>query len=572
MSAVARAIARAFGAYHHEFRGMTRRARGRFARRDWRGARSDAAERLGLYRQRVDRIVAAVDAALEVEGHDAGRWTGVKSVYAGLVATRDDAELAETFFNSVSRRVFGSVGVDPRTEFAEYGEEPVLPEPDPSRLLVYPSDWIDTALVERVLSGFDLGAHWADLDADSEAAAARIVAQHRESGVGPRIEAVEFLPAIFYRNKGAYVVGRVRAAGSLSPLVLALVHEPDGIRVDAVLTSSDDVSVLFGFTRSYFHADVDHPRAAIAFLRSIMPLKRLDELYTTIGYNKHGKTELYRDLLRHLDRRDGRFEHSEGDRGMVMAVFTLASLNVVFKVIKDRFDHPKSTTRERVREKYDLVFAHDRVGRLADAQEFEHLALRRDHFAPELLDELLEVAGGTIRLEGEDVVVGHVYTERRVTPLNLYLRSAPEAPAREAVLDYGTAVKDLAAANIFPGDMLLKNFGVTRHGRVVFYDYDELCLLTECRFRRIPEPASYEEEMSAEPWFHVGEHDVFPEEFRPFFLLQGALGDAFLQAHGDLFSIEFWQEMQRRQDSGEMVDFFPYPAARRLGADGGCGR
>jgi isocitrate dehydrogenase kinase/phosphatase len=302
----------------------------------------------------------------------------------------------------------------------------------------------------------------------------------------------------------------------------------------------------------------------VEFLRSLMPRKPVDELYTSLGYHKHGKTELVRALLRHMETHDARFEVAEGEKGLVMTVFALPSLNVVFKIIKDRFGPPKQTTRREVMEKYHLVFVRDRVGRLADAQEFEGLSFARDRFSKELLAELLADCGGTVRVEGDQVLFRHLYTERRVTPLNLYLRQVDEASAVDAVLDYGQAIRDLAAANIFTGDMLLKNFGVTRHGRVIFYDYDELCLLTECRFRGIPAAPHDEDEFSAEPWFPVGEHDVFPEEFGAFLALPGRPGEAFRMSHGELLTVEYWHRMQRLAEAGEVVDIFPYRPGRRL--------
>jgi isocitrate dehydrogenase kinase/phosphatase len=268
--------------------------------------------------------------------------------------------------------------------------------------------------------------------------------------------------------------------------------------------------------------------------------------------------------MRHLEEPDARFAFVEGEEGMVMAVFTLPSLNVVFKAIKDSFGAPKNTTRRAVIEKYQFVFVRDRVGRLADAQEFEHLEFPRRCFPDDLLEYLTRVAGATIRLEGDRVVVRHLYTERRVTPLNLFLQDTDEATAREAVVDYGNAIKDLAAADIFTGDMLLKNFGVTRHGRVICYDYDELCLLSACRIRRIPEATSLEDEFSAEPWFHVGESDVFPEEFKAFLVPPGNLRQTFLDAHGDLLDPSFWQNVQRQLAAGEVVDVFPYRRNSRL--------
>jgi isocitrate dehydrogenase kinase/phosphatase len=334
--------------------------------------------------------------------------------------------------------------------------------------------------------------------------------------------------------------------------------------VDAVLTSADEASIVFGFAWSYFSVDAPRPAATVAFLKEIMPLKRIDELYTAIGYNKHGKTELYRTLAHHLLRPDARFEDAEGTKGLVMAVFTLPSFNIVLKMIKDVIGAPKRTTRQQVMDQYHRVFLLDRVGRLADAQLFQGLEFRRRCFSDALLAELLRVAPSAVRVDGDRVVLQHIYTERRVRPLNLYVEEVDESAAVAAILDYGQAIKDLAVANIFPGDLLLKNFGVSRHGRVIFYDYDELAMLAECRFRRLPVATSLDDELSAEPWFSVAEHDVFPEEFAPFLVPEGHLRDAFLAAHGDLLDPDWWRAVQEGNKAGEMIDTFPYSQGRRL--------
>jgi isocitrate dehydrogenase kinase/phosphatase len=295
-----------------------------------------------------------------------------------------------------------------------------------------------------------------------------------------------------------------------------------------------------------------------------MPRKPIAELYIAIGYNKHGKTELYRDLMQHIDQSTDTFEIAPGDRGMVMCVFTLPSFDVVFKVIRDTFAHPKTTTRREVMDKYQLVFKHDRAGRLADVQEFEHLAFARDRFSDELLAELASEAAGTVRVGERIVDIRHLYSERRMIPMNLYLREADDSAAGDAIIDYGQAVKDLAASNIFPGDMLLKNFGVTRHRRVIFYDYDELCLVTDCDFREMPLARDFDEEFGSDPWFYVGPHDVFPEEFLVFMGLGGEQREAFLEAHGDLLTAQYWRTMQARHRAGEVMDIIPYAPCRRL--------
>ena len=562
VSAAVASIHAAYDKYARGFEEITGRARARFECRDWSGAQADGTERLTLYKTHLDAAVADVRDILEDGVMERTVWAAMKAEHA-LRQDRPDSELAETFFNSVTRRVFSTVGVDPAIEYLDQ----TRPEPDPADTAIwetYAAERVDPALVRRMLLALPWSVPYAQLDRDAALVAELIDARVRRVAGGSSAVELDILHALFYRNKGAYLVGRMRIGAETLPLVLPLLHAERGIVVDAVLMTSDEASVVFGFSWTYFRVAAPRPRALVDFLGSIMPLKSVHELYTAVGYNKHGKTELYRSLMRHLEEPDARFAFAEGDEGMVMAVFTLPSFNVVFKIIKDSFGAPKNTTRRGVMAKYHFVFVRDRVGRLADAQEFEHLEFPRRCFPDDLLAYLVRQAGATVRVEGERVIVRHLYTERRVTPLNLFLRDAGPGAAEEAVLDYGNAIKDLAAADIFTGDMLLKNFGVTRNGRVICYDYDELCLLSECRFRRIPEPTTMDEEFAAEPWFHVGEQDIFPEEFRAFLVPPGRLRDAFLAAHGNLLETGFWQGVQRRLAAGEVVDVFPYRREARL--------
>jgi isocitrate dehydrogenase kinase/phosphatase len=416
-------------------------------------------------------------------------------------------------------------------------------------------------LVWEVLERHRFAVPYEDPIGDGAAAAAALAGRLH----GNEVLGLELARPVFYRNKGAYLVGRalLRAGGPV-PVVLALLNPAGRVRVDAVLVGEDEISLVFSFTRSYFFVEAARPRTLVGFLRALMPWKPVAELYAAIGFERHGKTEFYRALLRHVAASDDRFEIAPGARGMVMVAFTLASYDVVFKVIRDRFDEPKRAERRDVIAKYQLVFRHDRAGRLVDAQEIEHLALPRARFAPELLAELAAKAGGTVAIDAQRVVLRHVYSERRVRPLDLYLRQAGPAAARAAILDYGSALRDLAATDIFPGDLLLRNFGVTRLGRVVFYDYDELTRLSELRFRELPRPASLDEETAGEPWFYVDERDVFPEEILGFLGLSPALREAFLDAHADLLQVRFWTAMQERHRAGEVLDLFPYRPERRL--------
>jgi isocitrate dehydrogenase kinase/phosphatase len=556
----AETVRAALDAYTDAFRAVTRRARARFEACDWAGGQADALERLGLRQGFVRDALATLSDGLGERRHDLDVWAAAKARYDDEVALRPDRELAQTFYNSIVRRMLSTVGVVPEVEFVAPAD---LPTTRPASR-TYPRQATTEGLVRAILRDLPFRARWQDLDGDAQLAAAEIDAHLRSLEDESPLEAIVVLRPVFFRNKGAYVVGRIRRASGDVPLVLPVLNDANGLWLDAVLLTPTDASIVFSFTRSYFHVDVDAPQDVLPFLRSILPQKRRSELYIAIGYHKHGKTLLYREIMDHLARTGERFQPAAGDRGMVMIVFTLPTLDVVFKVIRDRFAFPKSTSRAEVMQKYQLVFRHDRAGRLVDAQEFEHLAFQREQFAPELLAELLGEAGATVIEGGAQLVIEHLYAERRVEPLNLFIRAHDEWTARHAVLDYGQSIRDLAATNTFPGDLLLKNFGVTRSGRVVFYDYDELCLVTECRFRDLPPPRDDAEETSGEAWFYVADNDVFPEEFIKFLGMPERLRDAFVAAHGDVLTGAFWRGVQERHRAGEIADIFPYRDAQRL--------
>ena len=561
----ARRINEGFDTYLAQFQTITARASERFANRAWREGAEDDRERLALYEKHVQQALRQVRILFGAEIDNRERWAATRSAYADLRAGRSNIELAETFYNSITRRVFATVGVDPLIEFVAQGL--TVPEEltaDPCFRVIPPAD-STVALITAVLRSYELGVAFLDLDRDAARVAEEVDACLASSGAGA-IDRVEMLEPVFYRNKGAYLIGRIRAGEAVIPLVLPVLHDTEraGVTVDTVLLTQNATSMVFSFTRSYFHVLTPEPWALVRFLKTLVPQKRIAELYISLGFTKHGKTELYRDLCAFLSRTDERFEFARGTKGMVMTVFTLPGYDIVFKVIKDRFDPPKQTTRDEVRKKYRFVMLHDRVGRLADVQSYEHLEFPRDRFVPEVLDELLRVAAQTIHLKGDFVVIEHLYTERRVTPLNLYLGDVPEEEAVEAVIDCGDAIRDLAAADIFPGDMLIKNFGVTRHGRVIFYDYDELGTLSEFNFRSLPQARDEFEMMSADAWFYVAPNDVFPAEIGKFLGLTKKLNVVFHEHHADLLDPAFWRRMQAQQHADEPIDIFPYRQSKRF--------
>jgi isocitrate dehydrogenase kinase/phosphatase len=556
-------IANAQQLHREDFEKITSRAKARFQRLDWQGASADAAERLGLYSQMIDRTEREVRAVLADRVTDAFVWAGTKAVYSGLIAGRDDWELAETFFNSVTRRIFTTLGVNPDIEFVDSDFE-LPPAAATDRLCRTYQPVAEIAdLIEQVLADFTWDVPYADRRRDAVLAAGRIAAQLQASGTGARLDRAEIIRAPFFRRKGGYLLGRLFTGATTVPLALALLNTEQGIVVDAALTDEDDISILFSFTQSHFSVDLGPAHTLVRLLKELMPKKPVAELYIALGHHKHGKTELYRDLLRHLRESDERFVFAPGIKGMVMVVFTMPGYDVVFKVIRNRFPAIKPITPQDVRDKYRLVFRHDRAGRLVEAQEFEHLEFDRARFAPDLVEEFAHDAGETVAVSDDAVIIHHAYIERRVTPLDLYLRDAPEDAARRAVLDFGQAIKDLAANGIFPGELLPKNFGVTRHGRVACYDYDELSLLTDFTFREMPDGAEGDE-FADEAWFGVGPRDVFPVELGRFLGLPDDLYDLLGRSHGDLYQATFWKDVQLRVRAGEIIDIFPYPRSRRL--------
>lgn len=560
----AAAIADAFALYRSRFRIITRRAALRFHQQEWAAHSNDSVERLELYRVVVDELESTIRGLMGDRTDDQFLWAGIKAVYSGLIAERDDWELAETFFNSITRRCFTTVGVDHRIEFVDSDFDS---PPNRSRESVYQTYERNddaTEVVRQVLDDYFPGVPWDNLDRDVDAVSQRLDQRLAELGALTVVDRTEMVQSVFYRGQAAYLVGRMFSGSHQIPIVIALAHSEAGYFLDAVLLSENEVSILFSFTRSYFHVDVTRPHDLVHFLKSLMPRKRRAEIYIAIGENKHGKTELYRDLIRHLRSSTEQFELARGTPGLVMICFTMPGFQDAFKIIRDNFPDVKKTTRRSIMDKYRMVFQHDRAGRLMDVQDFQHLKFDEALFSDSLLAELKTEAADSVHIANGEVVIDHVYVERMVIPLNIYVREAGEQAAADAVVDFGKAIKDMASTNIFPGDLLLKNFGVTRHGRVVFYDYDELTELVDLRFRSIPPPRDELDEMAAEPWYSVGPRDVFPEEHRSFLGLSPKLAAVFEDHHGDLFDMAAWNVIQDRIKDGEIIQVFAYGTEAQL--------
>lgn len=583
---MAQALLEGFDRHYRLFRAESARAKHRFETQDWVGQQRAQRERIEFYDLRVREAVTRLEREFKASQQTHETWQQVKLHFIGLLVDHHQPELAESFFNSVTTKIlhrsyfhndFIFVRPAVSTEYIE-NENP----DKPTYRVYYPDHQTMRDQVKRVVVDFNLQCTFDDLERDIDRLQAAMLARFDHSRLRPNFQ-FQVLSSLFFRNKGAYIVGRIMNGFQEVPFALAVLHNEAGrLYLDAALFTEDEILILFSFARAYFMVDMEVPSAYVQFLRQMMPRKPRTELYNALGLAKQGKTLFYRDLLAHQRQSTDRFRIAPGIKGMVMLVFDQPSFPFVFKVIKDYYPPQKDTTREQIKGKYLLVKQHDRVGRMADTLEYSDVAFPLSRFEPELIEEIKKFAPSQLEIaasgsNGEpEVIIKHCYIERRMIPLNIYLQEAfdvlqvnrddPRARAQlnQAVVEYGNAIKDLVAANIFPGDMLWKNFGITRHGKVVFYDYDEIEYITDCNFRRVPEPRNEEEEMSGEVWYTVGPKDVFPETFGPFLLGNPMVRQEFLRHHQDLLDATFWQEHQSRIRAGHVHDVFPYEASSRL--------
>ena len=574
---IAQALIEGFDRHYRLFREASASAKQRFEQSDWHGQQRAQAQRIEFYDIRVEESVQRLRIEFGVDQLSMDIWQQVKLHFIGLLTDHHQPELAETFFNSVTAKLLhrsyfrnNFIFVRPAisTEYIENEEPAALP----TYRAYYPTRENLRETLLRVVHNFQLEGDFENLPRDIDAVLAAMQAETKLPFSEWRLRAnfqIQVLSSIFYRNKGAYIVGKVINGFNELPMCLPVLHNERGqLVIDTALFREDELLIVFSFARAYFMVDMEVPSAYVQFLRGLMPRKPRAELYSALGLQKHGKNLFYRDLLAHQRHSSDRFRIAPGIKGMVMLVFDLPSFNYVFKVIKDFYPPQKDTTREQIKGKYLLVKQHDRVGRMADTLEYSNVAFPRARFEEELIAELKHFCPSLVEEDGDMLVLRHLYIERRMIPLNIYLHDASQTGDHDAiaraVVEYGNAIKDLVAANIFPGDMLWKNFGVTRHGKVVFYDYDEIEYLTDCNFRRVPTPRNEEEEMSGEVWYTVGPKDVFPETFRPFLLGNDAVREVFLAHHADLLDAAFWQGHKERIKAGHVHDVFPYEPHKRF--------
>jgi isocitrate dehydrogenase kinase/phosphatase len=563
---VAQAILDGFNRHYSLFRQYSREGKECFERADWARATQVSRERIMGYEQRVQETVDAIQRDFPEVSRNAELWPRIKIVFIGKLMNHLQSECAETFYNSVACRVLHRDYYKGDYIFWRPAiSTQYLRGSQPAYRSYYPdSDGLRRCFLE-ILTSFNLANRFENLRRDTRYLERALLERRSDNWKAKPNFQVQVLDCLFYRNKAAYVVGRLINGDIKQPFIIPILRYDDGtIGIDALLMRQKDVAVLFSFSRAYFLVDMEVPSAYVSFLLSIMPRKSIVDLYAMLGLQKQAKTIFYRELQHHLRHSRDMFQVAPGVRGMVMLVFTMPSMPFVFKLIKDRFDPPKTASRQEVKNKYLLVKNHDRVGRLADTLEYSNVAIPLERIDPNLLEQLQDDAAGSVEVDGEMLVIKHIYIERRMEPLDNYLAQASPPERKRAIRDYGNSIRDLAGANIFPGDMLKKNFGVTRHDRVVFYDYDEICYITECNFRKVPPPRDFNDVMSDTPWYSIRENDVFPETFGPFFFADPVDMQLFKEDHAELMTATWWNEVKENILTGNQADVFPYPRNRRF--------
>src|SRR6202521_3653212 len=503
--AIAQATLDGFNRHYELFRDCARLAKSYFEAGNWLAIGHVSGDRIDFYDRRVVETVARLELDFGCASIDDSRWAEVKRHYIALLIDHKQPECAETFFNSVSCKILHRTYFHNRCLFVRpaVSTEHIDADP-PSYRSYYPRQrGLRQALIDVVLD-FRLERRFADFRRDLRNLLRAFRSRFPRPFVLEANHQLQVLSSLFFRNRTAYIVGRVINGFNIHPFVVPIKHDANGrLYVDALLMEPEQIALLFSANRAYFLVDMEVPSAYVTFLRNMVPVRTEAELYTMVGLQKQGKTLFFRDFLHHLKHSTDSFIVAPGIKGLVMTVFTLPSYPYVFKVIRDNIAPSKETTPDKVKEKYLLVKHHDRVGRMADTLEYSDVAFPRARFTPELIAERNAGAPAAFEEDGEMIVVRHVYIERRMTPLNLYIETATPAQRERAIRDYGDALKQLAAVNIFAGDLLFKNFGVTRFGRIVFYDYDEIEYITACSFRRIPPVPEGYDEMDNEVWYPV---------------------------------------------------------------------
>ena len=578
---IAKKILMGFERHYQNIKSASIEAKRCFEEKEWEKIERDSKLRLNFYDEQVDDFCKKLSLELkkqtlygakaEFNESKSGNkfnsefWKNTKNVYTELITSHKQPELAETFYNSVFCRIFSR-------NF--YNNQFIYTKPCVSlNYIDMDEPVIDSYFVDNeqlndkfksILKNYQFKCEFGNLDQDVKRLQEQLFKQV------PRLTSevfeMQFISTPFIRGKCAYIVGKiVTQLHADIPVLIALLNDDErGLYVDSLLTDHGAISIVFSFSRSYFFITTDYPSAIVEYLKELLPGKTRALLYSAIGLHKQGKTLLYRHFLKYSKITSEKLIIAPGIKGMVMSVFTFPMYPYVFKVINDRFAPPKMGTKEMVKDRYYFVKNHVRIGRLADTWEFSNVAFPLKDIDDTLLQELKKKAASNIEIEDDLLIVKHMYIENKMTPLNIYLETANKKQQNHIINDYGKAIDELINSNIFPGDMLTKNFGVTRQNRVVFYDYDEITLMSTPIFKKIPKAKTYEQEMASEPWYYVGQNDVFPEEFKYFILPDPYMKEVFNKKYKKLLDADYWVSVQEKIKQNGVMDYYPYGLDKRM--------
>jgi isocitrate dehydrogenase kinase/phosphatase len=566
-------IADSHRGYFSAFNSLTAEAQEIFEKRDWTQSTLNAERRVRLYRAAVDAAWQKMQRLLPERLLDRRFWMAARLAFLERIFNDYEADLALTFFYSMMRLAFDQE--DTPVEYDDDGlaQHSHIWNPQPVWELYEATPKQMSRSVIRLLRNCGFRAHFENPQRDAGLVTARLLDDWGRLISGGTPRHLRMLRAVFYRDREAYLVGELTSRGRKLPVVLALRNEEAGIRVDAVLTGKEDMrNILFISTRSTFHVHTDNYREVLSFLDTLSPERGHPAMCAVLGFTHPARVALNQRLQLHLRETGERFTATPGRVGMAMVVFAPPSFPYVFKVIRDYSSKTGWTGRTRIIDLYRWVHETNRGRLMLDAWLYRNLDFSRGHFDEGVVQELLRSAPHSVRIEGDRIIFKHVYAQRRVRPLNTFFDETRDRAQRENVIDaFGSFIKDLAGMGLFVGDCygLPFNTGLTHGLNVALFDFDDLGPLFRYRFRETPQLPTEQDEFlwnteTDGAWFPVGEFDVLVDEWERFLGVPPDLRDYFRRKHGDLFTIGYWVDVQRRLAAGELHYVLPYPPERCL--------
>ena len=562
----ARWILAEFDAYYVESRSIPTLAKSAFERRDPATSLDLSRRRLSVYSVSALALARRLREALPSVAEDETFWKQIEARYLTSIEGRYESDLAFAYIHSARRMTYEGRWKPVEYAFLHHRE----PESERSAVVridfpIAPGSDL-AALVDRILDVPRFERPWRDREGDVRRVVERLGSIFR-GGTGRPVE-IQMTDAGFFRNRGAYVVGRiVFGDASATPLILALLNHDAGIYVQAVLTGEADAHNLFSSTLANFHVTNTHYHELAAFLHTVMPTRRLGLHYSTIGFNHVGKVAVMNELREELATHGEVFTTAVGFRGSVAIGFAAPSSDYNLKVIRDiptdQYKWGEFPGIGAVLDKYRRVHEIDRTGSMLDNIIYYNLELDPAWFEPELLAELLRDAGESVSLRDDAVILKHLIVQRRVRPLPVFLRDATPEEAREVIVNLGHCIKNNAAANVFNKDLDARNYGVSRFQKVFLFDYDALEPLTRVKVRS--NVGRFDGEDDVPDWFYEDGVIFLPEEIESGFRIHDrGLRRLFRDVHGDLLTTGYWERMQHDLDQGQVPSIRLYPERRKL--------